>query len=123
MCWVIQDLHVKNGRQSSNSLRADTEKLRRILTPEGTLVLSSGMGRLSGIDRILKALVSNPFVSQRQVTWVAKENRDDLVILAELLESGALEPVVDRSYELSETPEAISYVEDGHTRGKVVISL
>ncbi len=101
---------------------ASPSKLRRILTPKGTLVLSSGMGRFAGIDRIVRALASSPFVSQRQVTWVAKNSHEDLVLLAELLESGQLTPVIDRSYELSEAPEAIRYVEEGHTQGKVVIT-
>ena len=80
------------------------------------------MGRLSGIDRIIRALVSSPFVSQRQVTRVAKENQEDLAFLAGLLDSGKVTPVIDRSYGLSEAPEAIRYAEEGHTQGKVVIT-
>jgi NADPH:quinone reductase-like Zn-dependent oxidoreductase len=102
---------------------ASPSSLRRVLTPKGTLVLSSGMGRFSGIDRIIKALASSPFVSQRQVTWVAKENQEDLAFLAELLEAGKVTPVIDRSYRLSEVPEAIRYLEEGHTQGKVVITV
>lgn len=97
--------------------------LRHVLTREGTLVLSSGMGRLAGIDRIVKAVVSSPFVSQRLVTWVANENREDLEFIAGSIEAGELTPVVDRSYPLSQAPEAIRYVEAGHTRGKVVITV
>lgn len=98
-------------------------RLRRILTPKGTLVLSSGMGRLSGIDRIVKAMATSPFVGQRLVTWVAKENREDLAVLADLLEAGTIVPVVDSAYALQDTPEAIRYVEAGHTRGKVVVTV
>ena len=98
-------------------------KLRRILTPTGTLVLSSGMGRLSGIDRIVKAMAARPFVKQRLVTWVANENAADLQILAELLESGTLKPVIDRTYSLDDAAEALRYVEEGHTRGKVVVTV
>jgi len=97
-------------------------KLRRQLTTKGTLVLSSGMGRLGGLDRLLKALVSSRFVSQRLVTWVAKNSHDDLVFLADLIEAGKLTPIIDRRYALSETAEAIKFVEEGHTRGKVVIT-
>ena len=97
--------------------------LRRALTPKGTLVLSSGMGRIGGLDRIVKVLVSALFVSQSMRTWVADENKKDLVVLKELLESGKVTPVIDRSYGLSEAPEAIRYVEEGHTQGKVIISL
>jgi NADPH:quinone reductase-like Zn-dependent oxidoreductase len=97
-------------------------KLRRLLTTGGTLVLSSGMGRLAGIDRIITALVSSLFVSQRLVTWVTKNSYKDLVFLAELIDAGQLTPVVDRRYALGETPEAIRFVEGGHTRGKVVVT-
>lgn len=97
-------------------------KLRRLLTTKGTLVLSSGMGRLGGIDRIIKALISSRFVSQRLVTWVTKNSHEDLVFLADLIEAGKLRPVVQGRYALSETAEAIRFVEEGHTRGKVVIT-
>jgi len=96
---------------------------RGALAPRGTLVLSSGDGRLSGIDRIVKAMVSSPFVSQRLVTWVANENRGDLLTLKELLEAGKVAPVIDRTYPLSETPEAVRYLEAGHTQGMVVITV
>ena len=98
-------------------------ELRRVLTPKGTLVLSSGMGRMAGLDRILKALVSAPFVSQNMRTWVADENQEDLVALKDLIESGSVTPVIDRTYSLREAPEAIRYVEEGHTQGKVVITV
>ncbi len=102
---------------------ASPARLRRLLTPKGTLVLSSGDGALSGIDRIVRALATSPFVGQRMVTWVAKENVDDLAVLAELLESGRMTPVIDRTYPLAEADEAIRYLEDGHTRGKVVVTI
>jgi NADPH:quinone reductase-like Zn-dependent oxidoreductase len=101
---------------------ASPSTLRRILNPKGTLVLSSGMGRFSGIDRIIKAFATSPFVSQRLVTWVAKNSLEDLAILAELVESGKVTPVIDRTYELAEAPEAIRYVEEGHSQGKVVVT-
>lgn len=96
---------------------------RRALNPRGTLVLSSGDGRLSGIDRIVKAMATSPFVGQRLVTWVANENGADLVALKEIIESGKVGPVIDRTYPLSETPEAVRYVEAGHTQGKVVVTV
>lgn len=95
---------------------------RRTLTPKGTLVLCSGDGRLSGIDRIVTAMVSSPFVSQRLVTWVSTINSGDLLTLTGLIEAGEVTPVIDRTYALSETPAAILYLEEGHTRGKVVIT-
>ncbi len=102
---------------------ASPSSLRRVLTPQGTLVLCSGDGRLTGIDRILATLVSSPFVSQRQVTWVAQDTQADLALLAEWLAAGKLKPVLDRTYEFEETPEAIRYVEQGHTQGKVVVRI
>ncbi len=97
-------------------------RLRRILSPKGTLVLSSGVGRLSGIDRIIKAVVASRFVSQRLVTWVTKNSLEDLEFVSKLIEAGTVTAIIDRTFQLSETPEAIRIVEEGHTRGKVVIT-
>jgi NADPH:quinone reductase-like Zn-dependent oxidoreductase len=97
-------------------------RLRRLLSREGTLVLSSGEGRLNGIDRIVKALATSPFVSQRLVTFVTRENRADLLALKELIEAAKVVPVIDRSYRLADAPDAVRYVAAGHTRGKVVIT-
>jgi NADPH:quinone reductase-like Zn-dependent oxidoreductase len=96
---------------------------RRALTPKGTLVPCSGEGRLAGIDRLVKAMVSSPFVSQRFVTWVAALNSADLLTLTEFIEAGKVTPVIDRTYALGETPAAIRYLEEGHARGKVVITV
>jgi NADPH:quinone reductase-like Zn-dependent oxidoreductase len=65
----------------------------------------------------------SPFVSQKLGTFVAKENHEDLMVLGELIESGQVTPIIDRTYPLSEVPEAIRYLEEGHARGKVVISV
>lgn len=65
----------------------------------------------------------SPFVSQRMVPFVAKPSKEDLGALRELIESGKVTPVIDRTYELSAVPEAIAYLEQGHTRGKVVITI
>ena len=100
---------------------ASPRRLRRLLNPKGTLVLSSGMGRFSGIGRVVSAMLMNPFVSQRLVTWVANESHEDLRVLAEMIESRAVTPVIDRTYDLDDAAEAIRYVEQGHTRGKVVV--
>jgi NADPH:quinone reductase-like Zn-dependent oxidoreductase len=98
---------------------------RRALARHGTLVLSSGNGGrwLGPIGRIMTALVLSPFVPQKLRPLVARRNRDNLVVLKELLESGKVTPVIDRTYPLNEAPEALSYVEQGHARGKVVIAL
>jgi NADPH:quinone reductase-like Zn-dependent oxidoreductase len=100
-----------------------TSDCRRALTPKGTLVLSSGNGGrwLGPIGRIIDALVLSPFVRQRLRPLVATRSKENLVALKELMESGRVTPVIDRTYPLGETPEAIRYVEEGHARGKVVI--
>ena len=99
---------------------------RRALTPRGTLVLSSGEsdGRWIGpVDRIIKAVVLSPFVSQKLGSFLAKPSKDDLQFLKELIEAGKVKPVIDRTYPLSEAPDAIRYLEEGHARGKVVITV
>jgi len=99
---------------------------RRALTSKGKLLLSSGEsdGRWIGpLDRIIKAVVLSPFVSQRLGAFEAKRSKEDLQVLKELIESGKVSPVIDRTYPLSETAEAIRYLEAGHARGKVVITV
>jgi len=81
------------------------------------------MSRFGGLDRLLKALLTGPFVSQNLRTWVSDENEKDLLISKELIESAKVTPAGDRTYALSDAPEAIRYVEGGHTRGKVAITL
>jgi NADPH:quinone reductase-like Zn-dependent oxidoreductase len=98
---------------------------RRALTDDGTLVLSSGepSGAWFGpIGRVIKALAISPFVSQRLVTFTVKPNGEDLRAVKELIEAGKVTPVIDRTYPLDEVPDAVSYLEQGHARGKVVIS-
>jgi NADPH:quinone reductase-like Zn-dependent oxidoreductase len=102
---------------------ASPSDCRRALTPNGTLVLSSGEGWFAGIDRIVKALASSPFVRQRLRMLATKETNEDLVTLTSLIEAGKLTPVIDRTYGLSQVPEAIRYVERGHAGGKVVITV
>jgi NADPH:quinone reductase-like Zn-dependent oxidoreductase len=101
-------------------------RLRRALTLEGTLVIVGGEtdGRwLGGTDRQLRALVLSRFVGQKLGTFVSRENHEDLIVLKELIESGKVAPVIDRTYQLSEAPEAIRYLKQGHARGKVVITV
>jgi NADPH:quinone reductase-like Zn-dependent oxidoreductase len=100
--------------------------LRRALAPRGALIIAGGEtdGRwLGGTDRQLRALALSPFVGQKLGTFVASENHRDMAVLKDLIESGKITPVVDRSYPLKEVPEAIRYLEEGHAQGKVVITL
>jgi len=101
-------------------------RLRRTLTPEGTLVITGGEGGgrwLGGTDRQIRALVLSPFVGQKLGTFVSSENHEDMIILKELIESGKVTPVIDRTYPLSQVPEAIRYLEEGRAQGKVVITV
>jgi NADPH:quinone reductase-like Zn-dependent oxidoreductase len=100
-------------------------ELRRALTAKGTLIPISGesSGRWIGpVARSMKALVLSRFVSQRMVGFTVKPNGQDLHSLKELVEAGEVTPVIDRTYALSEVPDAIRYLEKGHARGKVVIT-
>ena len=104
---------------------ASLSRLRRALTPKGTLVIVGGEtdGRwLGGTDRQLRALVLSRFVGQKLGTFVSRENHGDLMVLKELIEAGQVIPVVDRAYPLSDVPDAIRYMREGHARGKVVIT-
>jgi NADPH:quinone reductase-like Zn-dependent oxidoreductase len=100
--------------------------LRRALTPRGTLVPNGG-----GFDhrwvasggRLIWAKLSFAFVSQRVQTFIASSTQQNLVALSELVAVGKVTPVIDRTYPLSESRQAIGYVGQGHARGKVVISL
>jgi len=100
---------------------------RRALTAAGRLVLSSGdsPGRIIGpVGRIIKALLLSPFIGgQTMRPLIAKPSSADLQFLRELIEAGRITPVIDRTYALSEAPDAIRYLETGRARGKVVISV
>jgi NADPH:quinone reductase-like Zn-dependent oxidoreductase len=105
---------------------ASLSRLRRALAPKGTLVIAGGEtdGRwLGGSDRQLRALVLSRFVGQQLTTFVCSENHADMIVLKELIEAGKVTPVIDRTYSLSEVPEAIRYLEQGRARGKVVIDV
>ena len=99
---------------------------RRALTSKGRLVLSSGDsdGRWIGpIDRLIKAAALSPFVSQTLSSLNTKRSKKDLPYLTELIEAGKVTPVIDRTHSLGEVPEALRYLEQGHARGKVVITV
>jgi NADPH:quinone reductase-like Zn-dependent oxidoreductase len=99
---------------------------RSALSTNGTLVISSGEseGRWIGpVERVIKALVFSPFVSQKMASFTVKPNKEDLQLLKQFIEEGTLTPVIDRTYPLAQLPEAIGYLEEGHARGKVLISV
>jgi len=98
---------------------------RRALTPRGTYVVVGvkDMGRWLGLGRQLKALSLSPFVRRRMRVFVVRHNRDDLVVLKQLVEAGKVAPVIDRRFALSDVPNALQYQGEGHARGKIVITV
>jgi NADPH:quinone reductase-like Zn-dependent oxidoreductase len=101
-------------------------RLRHALAPRGTLVIVGGEGGgrwFGGIDRQLRAMILSRFVGQKLGTFISTQNHEDLLVLKGLIESGKVTPVIDRTYPLSEVPEAMRYLEEGHARGKVVITV
>jgi NADPH:quinone reductase-like Zn-dependent oxidoreductase len=105
---------------------ASVGRLRRALTPRGTLVIIGGetSGRwLGGSDRQLRAMGLSPFVGQKLGTFIGLVKATDLEALTELVESGKVRPAIDKTYRLSEVAEAIRYMQNGQVRGKVVIAI
>ncbi|MFF5111378.1 NAD(P)-dependent alcohol dehydrogenase [Streptosporangium sp. NPDC000509] len=98
---------------------------RRALSPGGTLVLSSSKGGrwLGPIGRLLRALVLAPFVRQNLRPYMATRSRENLADLKELIESGRITPAVEKTYPLSELPEAMRYFSEEHARSKIVITV
>lgn len=113
------DLVVDTGGNSSLS------RLRRALTPQGTLVIvgGEGGGRWIGMGRQSRALMLSPFVGQKLRTFVAKENAQDLLVLNENIESGKITPITGRTYALRDAPDAIRDLETGRTQGRIIITV
>jgi NADPH:quinone reductase-like Zn-dependent oxidoreductase len=100
-------------------------RLRRALTPRGTLVIVGGEdgGRWIGVGRQIRAPVLSPLVGQKLRTFVAKENARDLLVLNENIESGKITPIVGRTYALGDAPDAVRDLEAGQTPGRIVITI
>jgi NADPH:quinone reductase-like Zn-dependent oxidoreductase len=99
---------------------------RRVLSPKGRFVMIGAPHDISLSQLIatpIKALVSSAFVSQKAIPFIAKASREDLTFLGELITTGKLTPVIDKIYPLSEAAAAVRHVEEGHARGKVVVSI
>jgi NADPH:quinone reductase-like Zn-dependent oxidoreductase len=95
---------------------------KRALSPNGTYVMTGGSG-----TQLLQTMLMGPWISmtgsKKMGNLMAKPNQKDLVFMSELLEAGKVVPVIDKCYPLSEVPEALRYLEEGHARGKVVITV
>jgi NADPH:quinone reductase-like Zn-dependent oxidoreductase len=101
-------------------------RLRRVLAPRGTVVFVGGEGGgpvLGGLDRWVRGLVLSAFVGQRFRPLFAATREQDLLTLKALTESGAIAPVIDRTYPLADAPAAVRHLESGHPRGKLVITI
>ena len=102
---------------------------RKVLTPNGKYVLIGGgganeQGFLGGLGKALWAMVFSKFVNQQMGMMMADANQKDLTVLADMMQSGKVKPVIDRTYKsLGEIPDAIRYLKEGHARGKVVIAV
>jgi len=101
-------------------------RLRAALTPQGILVLNGGgsPGHVLGpVAGIVRAVVASAFVSQRLRPLPSRQNREELLAVTGLIEAGKLTPVVGRTYPLAETAAGLRHVEQGHARGKVVVTV
>jgi NADPH:quinone reductase-like Zn-dependent oxidoreductase len=102
---------------------------RRILNPNGICVMAGlgGAGWHEGFaTRLfgeLSAYVRSRFASQKFIAYIAQFNQKDMMVLADLMQTGKISPVIDRTYKLSEAADALRYLEQGHARGKVVITV
>ena len=121
-----QEDFTKNGERYDLILAANgfhpIFDYKRALRPKGVYVMSGGSG-----TQMFQAMLLGPFISMtgskimRRVS--SKPNKKDLVFMKELLEAGKVVPVIDRHYPLSEVAEAIRYLEEGHAKGKVIITM
>ena len=96
---------------------------KRALSPKGTFVMTGG----SSMAALMQAMLLGPWISmtgtKKMGNMMGKPNHQDLVFLKELVEAGKVKPVIDRCYPLSEIPDALRYLEEGHAMGKVVITV
>jgi NADPH:quinone reductase-like Zn-dependent oxidoreductase len=111
-----------------NRSLSDLITFRHLLSPKGVYLIIGGGGPDAGrwigpLATPIDAHILQPFVSQTFVWLLAELNKDDLARLGELMQAGKVNPVIDRRYKLSETAEALGYVEKGHARGKVVLTV
>ena len=116
----------KNGQHYDLILAANGNRsisdYQRALSPKGIYITTGG-----SVDQLTQAMLQGAWISmtgnQKMGNLLARPNKNDLAFVKELLEAGKVVPVIDRNYRLSEVPEAIRYLEEGHARGKVVINV
>jgi NADPH:quinone reductase-like Zn-dependent oxidoreductase len=123
-----QENFTQNGQQYDLILAANARHsifaYRRALSPDGICVKAGGEPTLQGaFEDLLLAPILSRIGRKKTCGFFAKGNKKDLLVLQELLESGKIVPVIDRRYPLSETAEALRYLEEGHAQGKVIITV
>jgi NADPH:quinone reductase-like Zn-dependent oxidoreductase len=99
---------------------------RRVLNPKGIYIgvgARGGRWMIGALAAAIIAPVLSRFTSQKLVMVLMRRSKEDLTIMRELMTTGKVTPVIDRRYSLREVPDAIPYLEEGHARGKVVITL
>jgi NADPH:quinone reductase-like Zn-dependent oxidoreductase len=99
---------------------------KRVLAPTGSLVVVSGSKKnrwVGPLGAILRVIVVGRFSDRRMVVVMTKNSTEDLVLLGELLRTGKVTPVIERTYPLHETAKALQYVGEGHAQGKIVIAM
>jgi NADPH:quinone reductase-like Zn-dependent oxidoreductase len=127
--YTCEDFTQKDQRYDfilDNVANHSLSDLRRALAPTGTLVPNGGgfdNHRFAGGGRVIGAHVLNRFVGHRLRPFLVSPKLEDLVVLKELIEAGKVTPVIERTYPLSETPEAIGHVGGGHAQGKVTVTV
>jgi NADPH:quinone reductase-like Zn-dependent oxidoreductase len=124
------DDFTKNGERYDfildNISNRSLSDLRRALTPTGMLVPNGGQFQnrwFSSAGRLIKAMVSFRFASQRLGRFVVAQNHEDLIALTGMIDARKVTPVLDRTYPLRDTAAALEYIGAGHAHGKVVISV
>ena len=127
--YTREDLSERSGRYDviiDTAGNRSVSQLRRLLAPRGALVIVGAEvdGRwLGGTQRLLGAMLLSPFVSQRMPAFISSERYEDLDVLRDFIEAGAVTPVIDRTYALADAAEAVRHIHAGHTAGKVVLSV
>ena len=127
--YTIEDVTETTDRYDLVLQVAGTHRasqLRRLLTPKGTLVQLSGDSPnhwVGPLGRILAGRVLSVFVGQTVTSFTVQPNRDDLEVLASLVDRGVVRTNLERTYSLGAVAQAIKHVETGRTRGKVAITI
>ena len=101
-------------------------RLRRALTPRGTLVIVGGEAKgnvTGGFGRQIRAVMLSPFVGQRLTMLASKEHHTHIEEVGRFIEDGQVSPIIDRTYALADVPDAMRHLEGGRARGKIAITI